>query len=147
VAQATSNAITLTLRPAPASYADLKGVKIGFLLETTISVGGITVDVKDAAGASLAGGPKTAYKNFRVNPLYQELQAGQYMEVVYDGTYFQLMNPMAPATSVPALRGTVRGLAMSPNGANPNVQIDANFKELILEDAAGNTCIMRNAEC
>jgi hypothetical protein len=66
------------------------------------------------------------------------------VELEYDGTAWQIMSPMAVGTAVPALRGSYRGLSILRNATNPTFQLDVSWKELVLEDASGNVCVIRD---
>lgn len=132
----TANAITLTLRPTPASLANLVGLAIVFLAEADITVGGVTLNVNGL-------GAKNVYKNFSTALALNDIRNGQLVEVRYDGTQFQLISSVASRTDVPAIRGSYRGLALSPDGTYPDHVVTGSVKEVVLEDASGNVVVFR----
>jgi hypothetical protein len=132
----TSNAITLTLRPTPASMTDLVGVGLVFLAEADIAVGGLTINVNTL-------GAKNVYKNFSQALVASDIKNGQLVEVRYDGTQFQLISATAARTDLPAIRGSYRGFSLAPDGGTPDRAVTGTIKELVLEASTGAVIVLR----
>jgi hypothetical protein len=84
VAGGTANALTVSLDPAPSSYAELVGVPLRIKAAAantglaTLNVSSLgTKDILRPGGSALQAG---------------DLQAGQIVEVIYDGTAFQMVS-------------------------------------------------------
>lgn len=139
VAGGTANAITATLDPAPATYAELVGTPIRpKILATntgpaTLNVNGLgDRDILTGAGAALSGG---------------EMVAGSIPTVIYDGTAFRIAGIVAVPASVRNWFGqcylTVSGgnLVLRPD-TGPGILIDRVYRDLpgggITLSAAGN---------
>lgn len=78
----------ITLSPAPAAYTTGMVVYFG---ANTANTGAATLNVNGL-------GAKTIKKNFNSDLVTGDILAGQYVQVEYDGTNFQLMSPTSPIT-------------------------------------------------
>lgn len=78
----TADVITLTPSPAATAYAD--GLAFRFLAGAT-NTGAVTINVSGLGAKSLRIGGRTLTAG--------ALVSGRVVKVVYDGTYFQLLNP------------------------------------------------------
>lgn len=120
----TGNAITLT--PTPALPAYQAGQSILFKASatntgaTTIAISALAAKAIQSGGAALNGG---------------EIQSGSVVEVVYDGTVFQLMGNAASQAGAVAM---VRGVIAKNNTTTPNTKIDFTSADVVVMLNASN---------
>lgn len=81
----SANAITVTLTPAPTSYTT--GMRVIVKLNAS-NTGATTINVNSL-------GVKSIKKMNDQDPASGDLESGQIIDLVYDGTYFQLQTPVA----------------------------------------------------
>ncbi|MFC3638237.1 hypothetical protein ACFONL_12785 [Camelimonas fluminis] len=95
IAAGTANALTVTLDPAPASYAALTGAPIRIKVAAN-NTGAVTLNVNGLGAKAITRADGTALAA-------NDLVAGAILDFVYDGTSFQvsgLMSVFIPATGV-----------------------------------------------
>lgn len=79
----------ITLTPAPAAYTT--GMVVKFKANTA-NTGAATLNVNSL-------GAKTIVKNYNTTLADNDIKAGQLVEVIYDGTNFQLISPVSNSSS------------------------------------------------
>ncbi|WP_201829534.1 hypothetical protein [Microvirga zambiensis] len=85
----TANALTMTLDPAPASYADLLGVPLRGLVATTNTADAPTINVNGLGAKQITRRVAGALANAKKG----DLPAGSVVELFYNGTSFEVLNP------------------------------------------------------
>lgn len=113
----------VTITPAPAAYA--AGQIFRFKADTT-NTGAVDLNFNSL-------GAKNLFKQVSKELAAGDIQADQLVEVLYDGTQFQLLSPVGQPDQRP-VQGTAKNLVVKQVSAT-SVDIDAD--ELILKDAAG----------
>lgn len=87
----SSDTYEISLSPAPSAYADVLGLPITFLANTA-NTGAATLDLNDL-------GPISIKKQHDATLETNDIEAGQLVTVVYDGTNFQMQSQTAQAAS------------------------------------------------
>lgn len=121
----TSNVYTGNLSPAPGSYTT--GLSVRLKMDT-INTGAVSVNlntlgniaVKKAVNVALAAG---------------DISPGQIIELVYDGTNFQMIE--LPALPIQSCTGDSRGLVIQNHGGSTTA-IDITATEIVIKNPAGN---------
>ncbi|MEW6039933.1 MAG: hypothetical protein AB1633_00230 [Elusimicrobiota bacterium] len=85
----STDAYAITLTPAPSAYT--AGMVIHFKANTA-NTGACTLNVNSL-------GAKTIKKNYNSDLADNDIKAGQFVSVIYDGTNFQLLSPIANVPS------------------------------------------------
>lgn len=85
-----SDTYVITLSPAPTAYT--AGMTISFKANTA-NTGAATLNVNSL-------GAKTIVKNYNVTLANNDIKANQIIEVVYDGTNFQMISPISNGTII-----------------------------------------------
>lgn len=101
VSAGTANALTVTLDPVPASYNDIIGMPLRVGLQAS-NTAGATINVNGL-------GPKGIVRSNGVGLQPGDLLIGRVVELVYEGTYFQITSssiPPADGTAVFTANGT-----------------------------------------
>ena len=106
----TTNALTITLDPAPTTYADLVGVPLRVKIAAT-NTGAVTVDVNALGTRSVLRRRGTALQT-------GDLVAGAIYELVYDGTAFRLL--AIASAEVPIIPTANPVLWVRPDGNDAN---------------------------
>lgn len=86
----SNDTYAITLSPVPSAYADLTGLPISFKANTA-NTGAATLNVNSL-------GAKTIKKSHDQDLSDNDIEAGQIVTVVYDGTNFQMQSQLANAT-------------------------------------------------
>lgn len=107
----TQNAVTITLAPAPGSWAALKGVPVRVLIKNTApDATALTPNTVSLAIAGLSG-TKAIKRPGGKKLFYNDLVAGNIYTLIYDGTQFQVQELMAAAQI---------GSGLAPPATSPN---------------------------
>jgi len=110
----STDSYAITLTPAPSAYA--VGQVFRFKANTA-NTGAASLNVNGL-------GAVTIKKSFNSDLSTGDILANQFIEVIYDGTNFQLLSITASASSVDFPRGHLAGLALSNNGSDANNDLD-----------------------
>lgn len=84
----SANAITVSLSPAPASYA--AGMLVNFKATAAANTGPVTINVNSL-------GVKSIKKNVSTDLAANEILVNQLVSLIYDGTNFQVISPLSGA--------------------------------------------------
>lgn len=135
-ATSTATAFIMTVDPAPTALA--AGQRVRFAAPLACGVGS-TFKMKNAAGTDIG----TAAVIRRINRsgsaaslAENEIVSGQWVELVYNGTYWILLNDQLEdgIGIVPVL---ANALVVTNNAGTPNTQIDIDAAELVVANAGG----------
>jgi hypothetical protein len=81
----STDAYAVTLSPVPAAYVN--GMTVRFKANT-VNTGACSLKVNTLATVNIK-------KNFNIDPATGDIKAGQDVEVIYDGTNFQMLSPIS----------------------------------------------------
>lgn len=130
----STDTYAITLSPVPAAYT--AGMAVRFKANT-LNTGAATLNVN-------ALGAKTIKKNFNADLVTGDILAGQFIEVIYDGTNFQLLSPSSLGTIVGNGTGThdlsVNGTDTIPHGLGKIPKLVRVAASSPGNGSSGNTC-------
>lgn len=119
----TSTVYAVTLSPAPTAYT--VGMLVRFKADTA-NAGAVDINVN-------AIGAKNIFKQVGSELAANDIVANQIVELLYDGTNFQMQVPKV----VPGIVATARNLIAKNNVSTPLSQADITADEILLKDSTG----------
>lgn len=110
----STDAYAITPTPSVRALADITGVPVIFKANT-INTGNATLTIYGLAATNIL-------KSYNVTLSDGDIKAGQWVTVVYDGTYFQLQSPVTQpsARTTVSVRQTVLGCSVNASTGLPN---------------------------
>jgi hypothetical protein len=122
----TANNYIIALNPALTAY--VTGMPIYFKAANT-NTGASTLNIN-------ALGAKAIKKNVDQYLVADDINAGQLITVIYDGTNFQMVSQVNLNDTL-SIRDSSRNLIIKNNATNPNYKLDIAADEVILQNTAG----------
>ena len=114
----TTNTYAITLNPAPTLY--LAGMVFNFLA-TNANTSASTLNVNGLGAKAITKFGTTAL-------IANDILAGQQVQVIYDGTQFQMISPATiPSSGVTSVSGTTNRITVSPTTGSVVVDIAATY--------------------
>jgi len=111
-----NNSYAITPSPAYTSYST--GMRL-FSITDVASTGACTLNVSGL-------GPKAIKKNVSVALAANDILAGQVIQVVYDGTNFQLVSNITPTAAEIGAQPTITTLPIANGGTNSSTTLNNN---------------------
>lgn len=112
---------SVTLSPAPTTYT--AGMVVRFKADSANGTGGVDVNVNTIGAANI-------YKNVNQELAPGDIAANQIVELIYDGSNFQLQ-----LKNHAAVVATSRNLLAFNNAGTPNSKVDVTADEVVLKDS------------
>ncbi len=140
-ATGTANALGLTLSPGTLTLADLVGLELEFTVAITNTASPVTLTITPLGSAALTA--KNIVKRGAAALDVGDLPAGLICRAIYDGTNFQLLNPVGTSLDDVAVIASGRNVALET--VTPTIsRVAITADEVVLKNSSNESYLARN---